>query len=676
MTTTTTTRDSGISLRCTFLDEQNHNRRCAWVASAGTVDEMRGEYSRHWRSVHSDPPPGRQIHREVSEAKASGRWLDELVQEISAEGLEPLTEDPTQSGERVELVPIDRIDQSPYQTRAVPEDSVGELAESIRSNGQVVPATARRHPGNPQRYQLAYGHRRLVALKLLAQEDPVRFGVMRVVVQDLDDGAMIRAVAGENTGRRDLTQLETARAIKRLLDESAGVLQKQQIAEAFGIAPSTLSNMLRIQESFDETQLKYVEAGRIAYAGLRPLLWLIAADGHRHDDWFKIVVEKAIKDAGTGVPGEKGVQEALNSKLRALGYYNKDRVFSPLDKAALNPGVWYSTVGDRVEEPIDVAAYEKLAPGRVHRFGAAGAWGCDLKAWKKLVARRTKPGQRRWPELRQQIDRHISAEVLPAAGANPGTLEKGYVLPELHELSYPEKRLDGPLGKSLRHEIDLCNVNTAAVFKTGHMSSIVVIDDRVSTRMDDRAGCDTCVDGRSYAMGAMGPQTGPVMVCSNNECLAGKLKAFREKRDALVVQQQQLDIATLERAKVAVAFPGKVKMRLALNSLLIACVYGVARGVGQGELLKVLANDFGLSQISIADQHGNLSPQVTRIAGGVIALGDSKAAELAVVLLGEWASHLPYWGPEFTKKDLNMAKVVSLATGTEIPELSGGKDPA
>jgi ParB family chromosome partitioning protein len=109
------------------------------------------------------------------------------------------------SGERiVELDPA-LIDVSFMRDRLgdLPLDTDDELVQSIAENGQEVPILVRPHPEDETRYQVAYGHRRLQAIRLLG-------GKVQAVVRNLDDTDVVIAQGIENSARRDLSYIERA----------------------------------------------------------------------------------------------------------------------------------------------------------------------------------------------------------------------------------------------------------------------------------------------------------------------------------------------------------------------------------------------------------------------------------------------------------------------------------
>src|SRR5690348_3249528 len=107
------------------------------------------------------------------------------------------------------LVPLDLIDPNPYQPRQTEDtEAVAEIADSIARNGLMQIPSARQVNG---RYQLAFGHTRLAAFKMLQEE------CMPLVIRELDDLQMFELGVSENIKRRDLNPIEQAEAMRRYM---------------------------------------------------------------------------------------------------------------------------------------------------------------------------------------------------------------------------------------------------------------------------------------------------------------------------------------------------------------------------------------------------------------------------------------------------------------------------
>lgn len=136
--------------------------------------------------------------------KAMGLSLDTMSREIDEARA---IKESLAKGERVVEIAPDLIDPSPVRDRLSGEETGNEdfeaLVESMRDNGQQVPVLVRPHPEKPERYQVAYGHRRVRAAARLDQ--PVM-----AVVRRLADEELVLAQGKENSERRNLSFIERA----------------------------------------------------------------------------------------------------------------------------------------------------------------------------------------------------------------------------------------------------------------------------------------------------------------------------------------------------------------------------------------------------------------------------------------------------------------------------------
>jgi ParB family chromosome partitioning protein len=159
--------------------------------------------------------------------KALGRGLNALLEtvETATAGLEQ--------------VRLDLIDPSPFQPRRnFPEDSLAELAESIRVSGIVQPIMLRRAPAAVGRFQLVVGERRWRAARLAGLE------TVPALVRELADQDALQFALTENLLRQDLNPLEVAHAYRDLQEKFH--LSHEQIAERLGVNRSSVTNTLRL----------------------------------------------------------------------------------------------------------------------------------------------------------------------------------------------------------------------------------------------------------------------------------------------------------------------------------------------------------------------------------------------------------------------------------------------
>lgn len=119
----------------------------------------------------------------------------------------------------------DLIDPAPHADRvAMDPIALAALRKSIEANGQQTPVLVRPHPRVDGRYQLAFGHRRLAAIKAInasraASADPDVIAKRMMViafVRPLDDLQLARSQASENMDREDLSWIDKALFLKNL----------------------------------------------------------------------------------------------------------------------------------------------------------------------------------------------------------------------------------------------------------------------------------------------------------------------------------------------------------------------------------------------------------------------------------------------------------------------------
>ena len=146
-------------------------------------------------------------------------------------------------GDQLAQLPVELLQRGRYQPRAdMREDTLDDLAESIRRQGVIQPVVVRPivSTGGEQRYEIIAGERRWRAAQ--------RAGLTQVpaVIRHVPDEAAVAMALIENIQREDLNPLEEARAFERLIKEFQ--LTHQQVAEAVGRSRAGVSNLLRLLE--------------------------------------------------------------------------------------------------------------------------------------------------------------------------------------------------------------------------------------------------------------------------------------------------------------------------------------------------------------------------------------------------------------------------------------------
>ena len=140
------------------------------------------------------------------------------------------------------------------------------LVAQIREHGQQVPILVRPHPEMPGRFQVAYGHRRLAAIKQIG-------GAIKAVVRDLSDEQLVVSQGQENNARTDLTFIERSFFAFRL---EARQFSRDIIMSALGVDKAALSRMIALVSRLPDQLIEAIGAapgfGRTRWAEIADLL--------------------------------------------------------------------------------------------------------------------------------------------------------------------------------------------------------------------------------------------------------------------------------------------------------------------------------------------------------------------------------------------------------------------
>ncbi len=149
-----------------------------------------------------------------------------------------------------ELEP-DLIDAPPVADRL--EESLEEFEEfarNIKEHGQQVPILVRPHPSVEGRYQIAYGRRRLRAVKAAGMK-------VKAAVRTLTDDELVLAQGQENNARQDLSFIERALYAAEL---EAGGFQRSLIMAALAVDKSNLSRLIQAAKQLPADIIRLIGA--------------------------------------------------------------------------------------------------------------------------------------------------------------------------------------------------------------------------------------------------------------------------------------------------------------------------------------------------------------------------------------------------------------------------------
>jgi len=202
-----------------------------------------------------------------------GRGLDALLADVQ--------HDDESLDDSLQYFPLDMIQPGKYQPRVdMSEESLNELADSIRAQGLVQPIVVRPITGG--RYEIIAGERRWRASKL------ANLDLIPALVRDVSDRSAIAMALIENIQRENLNPMEEANALHRLREEFS--MTHQEAAEAVGRSRAAVSNLLRLRNLNDDVK-RLVENCDLEMGHARALL---ALDGENQSDCARHIVEKGL----------------------------------------------------------------------------------------------------------------------------------------------------------------------------------------------------------------------------------------------------------------------------------------------------------------------------------------------------------------------------------------------
>ncbi|QQS61542.1 MAG: ParB/RepB/Spo0J family partition protein [Candidatus Moraniibacteriota bacterium] len=247
-------------------------------------------------------------------------------------------------------VEIGKILANTHQPRiGFDEEKLIELSDSIRRHGIIQPLiVTRKETGD---YELIAGERRLRAAKMA--------GLLKVpvVVRTAELQEKFELAILENVQRHDLSQLEEARAYRRLMDEFQ--LSQEEVAFRMGKKRSTIANIVRLLDLPFEIQ-RGLEEGRITPGHAKVILSL--ENGEKQRALYEII----IKDSLTVRQTEERLRSVSSlSRFRSRRTYQNPEIRSSEEELSETLGTKV-----RIQEKGDGAkvAIEFYSKKELHNF--------------------------------------------------------------------------------------------------------------------------------------------------------------------------------------------------------------------------------------------------------------------------------------------------------------------
>jgi len=206
-----------------------------------------------------------------------------------------------QTGLDYQQIPIAKIHEPPHQLRTtVDPERLGELADSIAAEGLHQPIGVRHLPPGDE-YEIIWGHRRFLAVKLLLWASiPAR-----IFPADFDP---LLAAISENMQRVDLNPVEEAHAVHKLLHQ--------------GRAISEVARLFRRSQGWVQSRLEIIgyHADLIEAIQLKGLKLAVAQalQDIDHETYRAELIKEALRTGATGTTAQVWRQHYIADKDRIV----------------------------------------------------------------------------------------------------------------------------------------------------------------------------------------------------------------------------------------------------------------------------------------------------------------------------------------------------------------------
>ncbi|MBR1737343.1 MAG: ParB/RepB/Spo0J family partition protein, partial [Firmicutes bacterium] len=193
-------------------------------------------------------------------------------------------------------VDINKIEPDENQPRTnFNNDSLNELADSIRNLGIVNPIVAKK---NGEFYKIITGERRWRAARIAGIK------TVPVIIKEYSELETIEVALIENVQREDLNLIEEAMTYKKLAEEFN--LSQEEISKKIGKSRTVVTNAMRLLK-LDQRVQNFLSEGKISAGHARALL------GIENNDIQFETAEKIIDD-GISVRETEELVKIINEK--------------------------------------------------------------------------------------------------------------------------------------------------------------------------------------------------------------------------------------------------------------------------------------------------------------------------------------------------------------------------
>jgi len=203
-----------------------------------------------------------------------GKGLGALIPETDLESVA--------GGDGVRTMPLTRLKPNPDQPRrSFPEESLAELAGSLRTHGLIQPILV--EEAGDGSFLIVAGERRFRAAALAGLTE------VPVIVRSFPPEKRLEIALIENVQREDLNPVEEAEAYRALM--AIDGRSQEEVADVVGKSRSAVANSLRLLR-LPESVLAALRSGDLSAGHAKALLSV--ADPARRDVLFSRIIAKGI----------------------------------------------------------------------------------------------------------------------------------------------------------------------------------------------------------------------------------------------------------------------------------------------------------------------------------------------------------------------------------------------
>ena len=284
------------------------------------LDSLFGDYEDYDASPKKEP-----VSKKTEEKEP--RVIEKVVEKVVTKEI----------NKGAEEIPITRLDRNPDQPRKnFDEKALKELAQSIKTHGVIQPIIVNK---KGDRFVIIAGERRFRAGQMAGLK------TLPCIVKDYTDKEVSEISIIENLQREDLNPIESARAIKELMDKFG--LTQETVADRIGKSRPAVANTLRLL-TLSPVVIKMVEENQLSAGHARCLTVLESFDVQNSVASKAISskmsvrdLEKYIKSLEKNTAGKKvappqsaelkdfakKMERVFSTKVSILGSDHKGRIF-------------------------------------------------------------------------------------------------------------------------------------------------------------------------------------------------------------------------------------------------------------------------------------------------------------------------------------------------------------